>query len=70
MLDDLGRAVMDWGIGDEVDHWLARRANVELCRLYQATGAMEIFTPHAEELRWTGRAGVGQPLIDRLPCER
>ena len=52
VLDDLGRAVMRWGLGDEVDRRLAQRANVELCRLHQAAGATEIFTAHAEELRW------------------
>ncbi len=52
VLDDLGRAVMRWGLGDEVDRRLAQRANVELCRLHQAAGAVEIFTAHASELRW------------------
>ena len=52
MLDDLGRAVVRWGLGDEVDRRLAQRANVELCRLHRAAGAVEIFTAHASELRW------------------
>jgi len=52
VLDDLGRAVMRWGLGDEVDRRLAQRANVELCRLHRAAGAVEIFTAHASELRW------------------
>ena len=52
VLDDLGRAVVRWGLGDEVDRRLAQRANVELCRLHQAAGAVEIFTAHASELRW------------------
>ncbi len=52
VLDDLGRAVMRWGLGDEVDRRLAQRANVELCRLHRAAGAVEVFTAHAQELRW------------------
>ena len=40
------------GADDEVDRRLAQRANVELCRLHQAAGAVEIFTAHAAELRW------------------
>jgi len=52
VLDDMGRAVMRWGLGDEVDRRLATRAHVELCRLHRAAGAVEVFTAHASELRW------------------
>ncbi len=52
VLDDLGRAVVRWGLGDEVDRRLAQRAHVELCRLHRAAGATEVFTAHASELRW------------------
>ena len=52
VLDDLGRAVMRWGLGDEVDARLAVRAHVELCRLHQAAGATEVFTTHESGLRW------------------
>ena len=51
-IDPLGRAVVRWGVTDDVDAWLARRANVELCRLHQAAGAVEVFTGHAREVRW------------------
>ena len=52
VLDDLGRAVMRWGLGDEVDARLAVRAHVELCRLHQAAGATELYTTHESGLRW------------------
>lgn len=52
VLDDLGRAVVRWGLADEVDRRLAQRANRELCRLHQAAGATEIFTAHSANLRW------------------
>ena len=52
VLDDLGRAVMRWGLDDEVDARLAVRAHVELCRLHHAAGASEIFTTHQSGLRW------------------
>lgn len=52
VLDALGRPVVRWGLGDDVDARLAARANVELCRLHQAAGAQEIFTLHSKELRW------------------
>ena len=52
VLDDMGCAVMRWGLGDEVDRRLATRAHVELCRLHRAAGAVEVFTAHASELRW------------------
>ena len=42
VLDDLGRPVVHWGLGDPVDRRLAARANVELCRLHRAAGALEI----------------------------
>jgi choline dehydrogenase-like flavoprotein len=52
VLDDLGRPVVRWGLGDDVDRRLAVRANVELCRLHRAAGAQGIFTAHSRELRW------------------
>ena len=52
VLDDLGRPVVRWGLWDEVDRRLAVRANVELCRLHRAAGAVEIFTNHSRDLRW------------------
>jgi len=51
-LDDMGRAVVRWGLADSVDRRLATRAHVELCRLHRAAGAVEVFTAHASELRW------------------
>jgi choline dehydrogenase-like flavoprotein len=52
VLDDLGRPVVRWALDDEVDARLAVRANVELVKLHQAAGATEIFTGHAQEMRW------------------
>jgi choline dehydrogenase-like flavoprotein len=52
VIDELGRPVVRWGLGDEVDAKLARRANVELCRLHQAAGAEQVFTTHTPEIRW------------------
>jgi choline dehydrogenase-like flavoprotein len=52
VLDEHGRAVVRWELDDEVDARLARRANVELARLHQAAGALEIFTAHSRALRW------------------
>ena len=52
VIDDVGRAVVRWGLDDEVDHRLAVRAHVELARLHQAAGAQQILTLHARELRW------------------
>jgi choline dehydrogenase-like flavoprotein len=52
VLDPLGRPVVRWGLGDEVDRRMAQRANVELCRLHQAAGASQVFTAHSRELRW------------------
>ena len=51
-IDDLGRPVVSWGLGDPVDRNLARRANVELCRIHHAAGASEVFTLHRRKLRW------------------
>ncbi len=51
-IDDLGRAVVRWGLHDEVDARLAVRAHVELVRLHRAAGAQEIFTTHARSVRW------------------
>ena len=52
VLDELGRAVVRWGLGDEVDRRIAQRATVELCRLHHAAGAGEVFTAHSRDLRW------------------
>ncbi len=52
VLDDLGRPVVRWGLGDEVDMRLAKRAHRELVRLHEAAGATEVFTAHSRELRW------------------
>ena len=52
VIDEIGRAVVRWGLGDEVDARLAVRANVELARLHHAAGAESIFTTHTRELRW------------------
>jgi choline dehydrogenase-like flavoprotein len=41
-----------WDLDDELDARLARRANVELARLHQAAGAVEIFTAHARRVGW------------------
>lgn len=52
VLDDHGRPVVRWGLGDSVDRRLAPRAHVELCRIQHAAGAAEVFTLHRRELRW------------------
>src|SRR5439155_3713613 len=52
VLDDLGRALVRWEFDDEVDARLAVRAHVELARLHQAAGAVEVFSMHAREQRW------------------
>ena len=52
VIDEHGRAVVRWGLDDPVDRRLAKRANVELCRIHQAAGATEVFTLHRRELRW------------------
>jgi choline dehydrogenase-like flavoprotein len=51
-LDEHGRAVVRWGLDDPVDRSLAKRANVELCRIQRAAGAAELFTLHRRKLRW------------------
>jgi choline dehydrogenase-like flavoprotein len=52
VLDEHDRAVVRWDLNDDVDARLARRANVELARLHQAAGAVEVFTAHGRALRW------------------
>jgi choline dehydrogenase-like flavoprotein len=52
VLDELGRAVVRWGLDDPVDRRLAQRAHKELVRLHHAAGASEIFTAHQALLRW------------------
>jgi choline dehydrogenase-like flavoprotein len=51
-IDQHGRAVVRWSLSDEVDRRLFIRANQELAKLHRASGAKEIFTLHAEPLRW------------------
>jgi len=52
VLDEHDRALVRWDFDDEVDERLARQANVELARLHQAAGALEVFTFHDREQRW------------------
>jgi choline dehydrogenase-like flavoprotein len=52
VLDEHDRAMVRWALDDEVDARLARRANVELARLHEAAGAIEIFTGHARRVGW------------------
>ncbi len=52
VIDDLGRAVVRWGLGDDVDMRMAVRANLELAKLHQAAGAAEIFTLHSDPVHW------------------
>jgi choline dehydrogenase-like flavoprotein len=52
VLDDFGRPVVRWGLGDEVDRRLAVRAHLELARLHRAAGASQIYSLHAREVRW------------------
>ena len=52
VIDEHGRAVVRWGLEDDVDARLARRANVELARLQKAAGAQRIFTLHATPTVW------------------
>ncbi len=53
VLDEHGRAVVRWGLDDEVDARLAVRANVELVRLHEAAGAERIVTLHHDPIIWT-----------------
>ena len=62
VLDEHGRAVVRWDFIDEVDARLARRANVELARLHQAAGAVEVFTAHARAVRWRHGEDFGEYL--------
>jgi choline dehydrogenase-like flavoprotein len=55
VLDEAGRALVQWGLDDPVDRAVAGRSHVELARLHHAAGAREIFTFHFGERRW--RAG-------------
>ena len=52
VLDEHGRALVRWGLEDEVDRRVAGRGHVELARLHRAAGAREIFTWHFSERRW------------------
>lgn len=52
MIDDYGRAVTRWGLRDEVDARLFRRAMVELAKLHQAAGAKEIVTYFQDPVLW------------------
>jgi choline dehydrogenase-like flavoprotein len=53
VLDEDGRALVQWSPDDEVDARVAARAHVELARLHRAGGAREVFTFHWTERRWT-----------------
>jgi len=66
VLDEHGRAVVRWGLDDEVDERLTRRAHVELCRLHHAAGATELFTCHGRELRWRREDGDFDSFLERV----
>jgi choline dehydrogenase-like flavoprotein len=53
VIDDYGRAVTRWGLGDEVDARLFRRAIVELAKLQRVAGATEIITYFQDPVLWT-----------------
>jgi choline dehydrogenase-like flavoprotein len=57
-----GGALVRWE-PDEVDTRIAARAHVELARLHRAAGAEEIYSFHAEGLRW--RAGEDFEAFER-----
>ncbi|MCW3016897.1 MAG: glucose-methanol-choline oxidoreductase [Solirubrobacterales bacterium] len=52
VLDRDGRALVRWGLDDDVDRRVAARAHVELARLHRAAGARQVFTFHWSERRW------------------
>jgi choline dehydrogenase-like flavoprotein len=52
VIDELGRAVVRWGLWDDVDARLAVEAHKELARLHKAAGAEQIFTTHSNGLKW------------------
>lgn len=52
VLDRDGRALVRWGLDDEVDRRVAARAHVELAKLHRAAGATQVFTFHWSEHRW------------------
>src|SRR3954451_23152778 len=62
VIDSHGRPVVRWGLNDDVDARLARRANVEVCRLHLAAGAEQIFTAHAREHGWRQGESSGASL--------
>ncbi len=51
-LDPLGRALVRWELGDEVDRKLAITAHRELAKLHEAAGASQVLTLHTSEHRW------------------
>ena len=51
-IDADGNSVVRWSLEDDVDRRLFTRAHVELCKIHRAAGAKEIYTTHAEGLRW------------------
>jgi choline dehydrogenase-like flavoprotein len=65
VVDDVGRPVVRWGLGDDVDARLAVRAHQELARLHEAAGATEVFTAHAREHRWR-RGEDFEEYLERL----
>ena len=46
------RALVQWGLEDEVDRRVAGLGHVELAKLHRAAGAKEVFTFHFAERRW------------------
>ncbi|UGS33823.1 Oxygen-dependent choline dehydrogenase [Capillimicrobium parvum] len=46
------RALVQWGLEDEVDRRVAGLGHVELAKLHRAAGAKEVFTFHFTERRW------------------
>jgi choline dehydrogenase-like flavoprotein len=53
VIDEHGRAVTRWSLGDEVDARLFRRAQVELAKLHRAAGAKEILTTLSPATTWS-----------------
>jgi choline dehydrogenase-like flavoprotein len=62
VLDEHQRPVVRWDFTDEVDARLAVRAHVELAKLHEAAGAVEMFTGHTRELRWRRGEDFGEFL--------
>jgi choline dehydrogenase-like flavoprotein len=52
VIDDYGRAVTRWNLGDEVDARMFRQAIVEQAKLHRAAGAREIVTLFQQPVIW------------------